>query len=439
MWKAITFAALVALATLAGCITPAAEDQLAAASIRAPAIEALGAVPVPAENVSANGTWFVVPISITPEAGLTAFTWSIPSGAIVPWGMNEVFDADESVVAIEIALVGAPEVDVWGMVFFTEENGKLETDAGYLAMGETSLLYTAVGGETYENELLTVDFATLGGDREEGEILYGLALARGPTPGDAAIAFRVLDRDPYYPDSDEEPAKSPESFVAARGNATPLAPPVLAAASGFEVHGYFDVLFGGLTPSPPSMIGVETIIGTPDVEWDAPPEARAMGGAHSFSGSAAGTLARGFDIADAGYLAISTGASQYAAAVTLHGEETAMEGRDVGLGFPGLLAGLAAEGGGVFAWGDGEGETGATLAMQRVMGDAFVASVGLGIFEFGATLEDLFGIPAKGGAEGGDYGGLPVTSLTPRGLARRSLDGPSWTYALPGVAALQNL
>lgn len=111
----------------------------------------------------------------------------------------------------------------------------------------------------------------------------------------------------------------------------------------------------------------------------------------------------------------SFGAARYDASVTLQGESDSMSGvdPDAWITVFAPTGVYVVPGGGILGAGDGDGESGATLSVQRVFVPGLVASARVGIIEFGATVEELTGKPAAPAIEKMDAGGLPPT-MDPR-------------------------
>jgi len=428
---------LLTSAILAGCLVPPPEEMETA---RSALLEQMDAQTISAD-AKPNDSWYVATFEASPEGGLGAFEWVVPAGARVPWGYNEAFDTDEQTVVLEVALVGAEEATAWGVLFFDDDGGKLRGTGGLARFPSTSVFYTAdVEEETQDTDVGQTGFASLGWNVEEGERLRILGFVRGAAR-EVGIAFRVLDHDPHYPSSKEKPVESTEDFLLQRGATPPFALLARATGAGVEAQAYTDVLMSGLLPTDPGM-GFEVVIGEPGYSWSAERRERAGMGTATFEGMVSGKLDKGFDAIDAAYVTVGGYESaSYAAALTLHGGEAEASGSTGTLGgLPVFIPGMYSTSG-VFASGagDGEGESSALLNVERTRLGGLFSFLTLGSFEFGMSLDDLFGMSPEhelGASAEGDA--LPLVVFTPSGLVHHRADGSvmTWGMTLPPQAPI---
>lgn len=442
-------AAIVVLGMLAGCMAPAADVETTSTeeTPSSPLMEKLGAEPArrvdpsPAAAPGAataapplpNGTWYVATVLAGPDTGLSAFDWTVPAGAVVPWGYAEDFDSDLKVIPLEIALLteGAALPSTWGFVAFEENDGLVLPSDGFASIPTTvtvtdPLVPLAGTLVVAESEPTSTAFVTMS-EHAEGSTLRIVLLAQTESPREVGLAFRVLDHDPYYSDSEEEPAASADAFLAARNGTRPTALPARAIGTGFAAHAYSETSIGGFPAGPGWEI--EFVTGEPSYAWNVPPEARALPGVHTLTASVTSGIPHGFDIVGADYVSLAIGASRYAATVSIQGESDSVSGLDVEA-WPLLFAPAGVfffAGGGILGSGDGDAESSAALTVERAQVPGLMSASSVALLEFGATVEELTGKPAAPAILKGDYGGLPP-SLD---LAR----GPS--FRLPGGGVLQ--
>ena len=408
------------LVAAAGCLTPAPDELDAAAADNAVVAEALA-------RATAGGapSWTLLPARADPAGALTAFAWTVPAGALVPWGYNERFDEDRETLVLELAFLG--DASAWGLLAFTEGEG-LEQTGGYLAVPATSILYGAMGEQTYEAEVADTGFAHLGFDIVENETLRFLVFAQGPA-ADAALAFRVMDHDPYTWDEHDEPVGTAQKFLAARGDAPAQTLVPLATATGAVFDLYLDALIGSALL--PGVIGMEATMGEPDVAWSSTRQERAMGRPSSVEVATPGTFGRGFAAIWADAYVSGVGRSASLATTTLHGERLEGAAGGIGLGTTGFLAGLRPTALYAGGWGDGDGASGAELSHTREMAVTDFALVSVSTVELAATLEDLFAVESQREHAVKAEDGLAGAVILHESGITLYRDGAARTFALP--------
>lgn len=413
---------LAILVLLAGCVAPEAnpdEDLSSTSASESELAKSLNAMPAP-ENVTLVRTsapnvttappaepWWLATVQATPEAGLSAFWWTLPSGAAVEWGYNELFEANDEVVAIEVALIAPTDAKptAWGLVAFapTDDGSALDGAGGILEITSKSRMSAGgvtmtAGVETTKEPNLEPRFVHLVMNPKPGDRVAMLAFVQAD-PAEYGIAFRVLDHDPEYPDSDEEPVATSADFVGQRGDARPLAV-ATKKASGFSMQGYFEL----------GMSGTGTLIervGDLKVE-DSLAELREIGGPRVLAATTQPAFDVGWAISGAGYSGWGTGASRWAASVQGHGLTTSGEGVTVEA-FPTIFLPLAILGNaGAYAIGDGDDPLTLTFETTRLAAPGIFHVWTVFQLELGAKLADLFGVPSVNEADVGADGPLPI-------------------------------
>lgn len=447
MFREATLALVLVTAALAGCFGDEAIDTAAQESnttADSQLARDLGAIPAPA-NVTiqrplatpSNATpsaaaaplpepWWIATVEAGPDGGLAGFWWTIPTNALVPDGWNEVFGTDDQTLALELApmLPDGKTVSAWGLAGFTEESDGLTPGPGLLEVTGT-LTITAFDGTTLEEAIeprLTPRFVTTGRDLAEGDRIGFVLIAQAEETFEFGVAFRVLDHDPSYPDSEEKPIDTSAAFLAARGTAPPLA---LATTNGrgFAANAISLTTFG---------VGPDAVTyasRTGDVAFTTKTTGPA-GGAEQFEGSTIPAFSHGWAISESTYFGYGTGGARWTATADDRGETH--EGSGVAVETFGLFHlpvvppvpyAYQAGHGGVAVISEGDGDLTTALTLARASGPGLFSGIDVGQFEFGATLEELLGAPSIAGVMMRPE--LPIGYATPEGRVLSPTPGAS--------------
>lgn len=373
MEKQAVLAIALALAALAGCIAPQGAEDLPE-DVTAAALASAG--------------WYSVPARAGPDAPLTAAWFTVPAGSVLPWAHNEDFDVEHQVVAVEAAFVfdRAVTPDAVAVLSFGHEDGML---------GPSLVAIQAPGTFEYSGGLL------LGGDSDawapdlapafhhlafgdDVEVGDRIGLVVGVQAAESAVGeflFRVRGAGESDFADDEEPEDDVVAFAKAGAAATPLA--VSGTGAGIFAAERFELTGGLVLP-----FDLVYQMGDVTVEGGRTPEGGPVtAGRHS--------ILRAEDPAPAGWglgsvvYVTDNGVGSWSGLVEMR-KLVAERANDVAAVPPGLST--AFEVATAIAEGSGPARTELVVDVDGAPRSETLILVQRGI---GATLEDLFGEPAK--------------------------------------------
>ncbi|GEM_PF-5101483 len=421
--RALTLITVLAIlgTGLAGCLSPSSVPPTLASEPPPPALARLNATPANASRAPTLDDWLVVNASVAPEGALTAFNVTVPAGSVHKDRFFNQYDAVDLLVSPLLPEGG--NLSAWMMAAFAEKDGKLIEVLSVGSVSGTVEPLGLLGGQAQKIEARSSPAfgEVFMNGRQEGTLLHVVVALRG-AQADAAFGLRFLAEAPKL---SATPPATPDDFVRAQQGRAPIALPVVATGQGLHVAVYDEV--SGLPLFP---LAEAIRIGDPKVEGSVSPDARPAAAARDQTLSAASPYPHGWSDLFGLYFPGAVTAGTWDGGVSL-GQEKAegsapivwadqVPGGSTGqflLGFPDV------------------GGTGDATSASSVRLHVKAASEDAGSFEdflvseldLGATLRDLFGIPAStiAVADGGLLGptllahaGSDLVVATPGGAQR---------------------
>jgi hypothetical protein len=216
--KGLTLAVLCAL-LLAGCTSPEApvvpEAPAPRTALEAELVPSPGnATGVVARPVPVDPEEFLLAGSASADGDLTGFRWTIPRGALVPFGSFAGWEYLYLEVLPVVPSDQATPVEEWDLFVF-----RLGREAELLAtvlnptldfVGRPGVLFQ---GDTVGPSLqpFYISMLSFDDELEEGDELGFVLAARSPESAEMGLLLRVADDQPDYTDLPEEPDDFPDA------------------------------------------------------------------------------------------------------------------------------------------------------------------------------------------------------------------------------------
>lgn len=436
--KALLMTCLVALALVAGCVEETDPNAAAPEAPTDPVSQEVGAATLvkafsPQNTTLAKDTPFLMPASAGPDTPLTAFRWRIPEGAIqtiTPIPDFPDFTYDLIILEMVPVTPGNATIDEFSVLAVNLEDEAYLTST-YIGVPINQTFTYAYLDETvseYTPELQSLYLRIYADDLDAGDEL-GLILA-GKAAAAAPFGFLAVPLD-YEPDYDEDPAETTADLLDGR-TAVTLEP--VGSGAGLQLALYLNLNLVFAT----AIYHIEAT--TPSIQvidaTRAPTEPVAtarqsvIGAEYPLAGhTEAWAYYWAFPLLTPNCVSVGT----YDIQMDIHG--TVIDHRNViaenpvTQGFESLVTGSPL----AFVTGEGAGSSTTSFDID------VASSCGLELllveqFDLGATLQDLFGVPALtgGAAFSGIAGNLPPAKMWAEGDDLVLLMGHQM-HRLPGL------
>lgn len=330
--------------------------------------------------------WFLASMPAGPDRPVAGFSWRVPPGAVVPTD----WDSSVTTIALEVAPVYPPGaeslVTQYILSSFVLDSGQAVLTNQYSRGTWDEVYRTGPLVESFHYPYSGKDggYFWLCCDRfKAGDTIYFVLAAEAERPTEMGLAFRAINHDP---DTSKEFA--PKDFIAFQSNVTGRTPQALerlGTGLGFSFPVYVDVR--GLF-----VYGYEGW--TKDVVFrdNLPLNPRPMVTGRDFQAEFNLPTARGFGWGVGGYW--GGGANgKWDTRLSIHGPEQEVKGT-IAPAYLGNAVSSYWDGSGYITQGEGDGPS--TAKFHLTVADTSDTDVIYFVhLDFGATLKELIGHPAK--------------------------------------------